>query len=414
MISLNDYLYDGSPFLINRELILFIFEKAIILVMSMDYTWFYVESNIVSIILFLMMFLKVVVSVGRQSKQVIFINIIIAHISYFLSDICWALILGGYLPPAFPLVALVNILNAVILSAITGFWFVYVELSQGEGYIKEFRMRILMLIPVVISAVVMIVLFVFFPDTVLVGDRILTLTYFIVFLSVPVFYIIISTIRSLIRAFKKENYAVKGLYLTDAVYPVILSVFGVVQTLWLTIPMFCFGCAVMMLYVYITSLNDQVSIDELTKLNNRTQLKKYIASEVPKQVSAINDRYVLMIDLNKFKQINDLHGHVEGDFALRRAADAMKRACAECSFKTFIARYGGDEFIIIAKTSDEELIKKLCGSIKDNLVRMNTEAGSSYELTASIGYAGYSGDIDGFQKALCAADEALYKEKAAR
>ena len=79
-----------------------------------------------------MMFFREVRTVGRQSKQVIFINIIIAHIMYFLSDICWALILGGYLPKIYFVVTLVNILNAVVLSMITGFWFVYVELSQGE------------------------------------------------------------------------------------------------------------------------------------------------------------------------------------------------------------------------------------------------------------------------------------------
>lgn len=382
--------------------------------MSMDYTWFYVEANIVSIIIFLMMFLREVRSVGHQSKQVIFINIILAHIMYFLSDIGWALILGGYLPKNYFFVALFNIINAVILSALTGFWFVYVELSQGEKYIKKFKIRLFILSPVVLSALIMVVLFVFFPKTVLNDDSTLTLTYYILFLSVPVIFIIISAVRSFKRAFKQENYAVRVPYLASAVYPVILSVFGIAQTLWLTIPMFCFGCTIMMLYVYITSLNDQVSIDELTKLNNRTQLKKYIAGDVPKQSSDRHDRYVLMIDLNKFKHINDQYGHVEGDFALKRAADALKISCSGSSIKTFIARYGGDEFIIIAKTENEQLVRDLCCSIKENLIRLNNESGAEYELTACIGYAGYSGDITGFQAALSKADEALYKEKAVR
>ena len=164
--------------------------------MNMDYTWFYVEANIVCIILFVMMFLREVGSVGRQSKQVIFINIIIAHIMYFLSDICWALILGGYLPQIYIAVTTVNVLNAVILSAITGFWFVYVELSQGEEYIKKFKIRLCVLSPAMLSAVVMVILFVIFPRTVLTEDNTLTLTYYIIFLNVPIFYIIISAVRS--------------------------------------------------------------------------------------------------------------------------------------------------------------------------------------------------------------------------
>lgn len=384
------------------------------LFMGMDYTWFYVEANIVSIIIFTMMLLRELGSVGKQTKQVVFINIIFAHIIYFLSDICWALILGKYLPPIPFLVASVNIINSFVLSAITGFWFVYVELSQGEKYTGSLRMRLLVLLPVLVSAVIMISLFVFFPGTVMTEEYNITLTYYLIFLSVPVFYIIISTVKSLIRALRKENFAVRSLYLTSATYPVALAAIGVVQTLWVKVPMFCFGCSIMMLYVYISSLNDQVSFDEFTKLNNRTQLKKYIAGDIPKQNSGKRDRYVLMIDLNKFKYINDHYGHVEGDYAIKRAADALVLACSGSPLKTFIARYGGDEFIIIVKSDDEDSVKKLCLSIKDTLIRLNKESGADYELTASIGYASYAGDISSFQAALSEADDALYKEKAAR
>ena len=107
--------------------------------MVLDYTGFYVEANIVSIILFMMMLFREVGSVGRQSKQVIFLNMIIAHILYFTSDIFWAMILGGYLPANYFSVSVANLMNALIIGAITSFWFVYVEISQGEEYIKKFK-----------------------------------------------------------------------------------------------------------------------------------------------------------------------------------------------------------------------------------------------------------------------------------
>ena len=56
----------------------------------------------------------------------------------------------------------------------------------------------------------------------------------------------------------------------------------------------------------------------------------------------------------------------------------------------------------------------LCASIKETLVRLNKEAKAKYELSASVGYASYSGDISAFQAALAAADESLYEEKAKR
>ena len=382
--------------------------------MENGYTFFYVEANVVCIIIFAMLLIKDLGGVGRQAKQMIFVNIIAAHIMYFVSDICWVLMLGNMIPHTRLSVSVVNIFNAILLSAITGFWFVYVELSQGEKYITVFRNRIFALIPAMCETLIMLVVFVLFPGVVINGELKLTTAYYILFLVVPIGYIIVSAVRSFIRALRKENYAVRTPYLVCALYPVIISVVGIYQVVWVNAPMFCFGCTIIMLYVYIISLNDQVSIDELTRLNNRTQLKKYIVGESSKQGSEKLKRYILMIDLNKFKQINDQYGHVEGDQALKRTADALKVACADNSVKTFIARYGGDEFIIIAKTDNEDLVKELCISIKDTLIRLNDEAGAEYELTASIGYSHYSGDIFAFQTALAKADEALYEDKRAR
>jgi diguanylate cyclase (GGDEF)-like protein len=380
--------------------------------MEIDYTTFYVEANIVCIIIFLMMFLREMGTVGRQTKQIIFVNITVSHMLYFVSDIFWVLILGGIIPHTVLTASLANISNAILLSAITGLWFVYVELSQGEKYILTFLHRLYALIPAMIETITMVILFTFLRPVVMDGNNGMTLMYYIIFLSVPALYVTVSAIRSFIRAMKKENYAVRTQYLACAIYPVILTVFGIMQTLWLNAPVFCFGSTLIMLYVYIVSLNDQVSIDELTRLNNRTQLKKYVAGESMKQGSDKNNRYVLMIDLNKFKLINDQYGHVEGDNALKRTADALKAACGSNPLKTFIARFGGDEFIIIAKTDDEEMIKTLCKSIKETLIKMNNESGAKYELTCCIGYCQYSGDVSSFQNAMAKADEELYKEKA--
>lgn len=382
--------------------------------MVLDYATFYSEANIVCIIIFMMMFIREMGSVGRQAKQLIFINITVCHMLYFVSDTIWGLVVSNIIPCTPLSSSSVNISNAVLLSALTGFWFVYVELSQGEKYITVMKNRMYVLSLAMLETVVILILFIFFPQTVIGKDAEMTDVYFIVFISVPAIYIIVSAVRASIRAFRKENYAVRLQYVICAVYPVIITFFGVLQTIWLNAPVFCFGATIMMLYVYIVGLNDQVSIDELTHLNNRTQLKKYIVGEASKPNVDKMVYYILMIDLNKFKQINDQYGHVEGDRALIRTADALKLACSDNTKKIFIARYGGDEFIVIVKTDDESLIRELCGRIKDTLLKLNDEAHAEYELSASIGYASYSGDVRKFQEALGLADEALYKEKALR
>lgn len=382
--------------------------------MVADYTFFYIESNIICIIVFMMVILKEMSSASRQTKQLVFINICFAHILYYISDIGWVQVMYDFIPQTRLTVSCFNFFNAVMLCLITGYWFIYVELSQGEKYIKETKLRIYVLIPAMINTVVMLILFLFFPNIVIDNNTNVTTAYYIFFLSVPIFYIVISCIRTFIRAFRRENYAVRGQYLVCGIYPLMISVFGIIQTLWFSAPIFCFATTLMILYVYIVSLTDQVSIDDLTHLNNRTQLKKYIVNETSKPGGDKVNRFILMIDLNKFKEINDQYGHVEGDYALRRAADALRSACNANELKTFIARYGGDEFIIVTKTDVESQVQSLCSGIKSEMIRLNEEAGAKYELTASIGYSSYCGDIVAFQNALAKADEALYEEKKSR
>ncbi len=381
--------------------------------MELDYTFFYVEANVVCIILFAIMLFREIGTDGRQTKQIFFINNVICYMLYFTSDIFWVMMLHDVLPRTQISSSIVNFANAVFLTFIALYWFIYIEISQNVEYIKNVRKRLIVSIPVALHIITMAVLFLFFPSAVLKEDFTLTDMYYFLFIAIPTLYIIASSIRSFSRAFKKENYAVRRQYLVCAAYPLVLVFFGVVQTLFFKAVLFCFGVTINMIYIYIISLNDQVSMDELTHLNNRTQLKKYLATEHGRPGSDRDVHYVLMIDLNKFKQINDQFGHVEGDMALRRTADALKMACSFLSVRSFIARYGGDEFIMIIKTDDEEAIKALCANIKNTLVRLNKEANPGYDLTASIGYASYSGDLKSFQGALAKADEALYEDKKA-
>ena len=185
---------------------------------------------------------------------------------------------------------------------------------------------------------------------------------------------------------------------------------GVVQTLFLNAPLFCFGITIMMIYVYISSLEDIVSQDPLTTLNNRAQLKRYLSNDL-RPADGDEKIYVFMIDLNKFKSINDTYGHIEGDKAIVKAAEGLKLACAIERHRHFIARYGGDEFIIVAKLNDDGEAEYLKERLKDCIYTHNKESGAKYDLRAAIGYAVYSGKISDFAEATKKADDALYEDK---
>lgn len=117
-----------------------------------------------------------------------------------------------------------------------------------------------------------------------------------------------------------------------------------------------------------------------------------------------------MIDANKFKGINDTYGHIQGDAALERIADALRLSCKDLKHRASIARYGGDEFAVLVIADEKSEIEVLCEKIKDNVVALNKKANAPYDLTVSIGLA--RADRGKELKALIEeADEELYEDK---
>ena len=378
--------------------------------MNPGYTFFYVEANVACIIIFAILLIKNLNSVDRQEKQRIYDRVLVSSMMYFVCDSFWAMILGGSIPSTRLGVDIVNYGNAVILAFMTYYWFLYVEVSRGAKYMAKKINRVYTMFPALLSSFSMLILFAFFNRLVVNEKNETTPLYAIIFLSAPIVYILTSTIASFVRAARKENYAVRTQYIIGGIYPIVVSISGIVQTLFLNAPLFCYGCTIMMVYVYVKSLDNMVSIDPLTNLNNRAQLKRYISNDIRMPESG-ESLYILMIDLNKFKQINDTYGHLEGDKAIVKAAEALKMACRNERHRQFIARYGGDEFIVVAKLngiSDAEALKH---RIKDMIYEHNEKSGAEYELRSAVGYAEYSGRIEDFQSAIKKADAELYEDK---
>lgn len=104
------------------------------------------------------------------------------------------------------------------------------------------------------------------------------------------------------------------------------------------------GITLAIFQVYINSMEQMISQDALTQLKNRNELIKYLSDKMKN-----NDRrknlYLLMMDADYFKKINDQYGHMEGDNALVCIAEVLREVGVEKEY--FVARYGGDEFIVI-------------------------------------------------------------------
>jgi diguanylate cyclase (GGDEF)-like protein len=161
------------------------------------------------------------------------------------------------------------------------------------------------------------------------------------------------------------------------------------------------------LHLYLLELSHLVSIDPLTRTNNRNRLYNYIESKREQNVPF----YLLMIDVNHFKSINNEYGHVEGDEALIRVSDALRQACQTLTGKPMIARYGGDEFVIAAELRDDSEVEELIGSIHKNLQYFNEWAGVKYALSVSVGTTKVDADTKDVKEQIRKADQSLYEQK---
>ena len=141
----------------------------------------------------------------------------------------------------------------------------------------------------------------------------------------------------------------------------------------------CFCSALLFSYFFIIRAESQ--IDALTGVNNRRSFESYLVNIAAP--SKRKDYAFIMIDMNQFKQINDVHGHVEGDRALRDAANLI-RGCLRKN--DFVARYGGDEFFVISQTTTAEL---LVARLYKCFERFNETKTRPYALNVSIGYDAY-------------------------
>ena len=163
----------------------------------------------------------------------------------------------------------------------------------------------------------------------------------------------------------------------------------------------------------VSRLEELSMTDHLTGLHNRRFLNMRMEEELNRSSRQDLDLAVMMIDIDYFKQYNDICGHLAGDKALEKLADILKGSSRAMDV---VARFGGEEFCIILPGASREETKVVAARIQDTIDRETFVAEELLplgRLTASIGIAFFPRDGKTPQALVNAADGALYKAKAA-
>jgi diguanylate cyclase (GGDEF)-like protein len=147
--------------------------------------------------------------------------------------------------------------------------------------------------------------------------------------------------------------------------------------------------------------------DHLTGLPNRGFISRMIDGSI---TSGCKSGFALFfVDLDRFKGINDQHGHLAGDHVLRQVADRLRNVVCK---PAMVARVGGDEFIILQAGSEPASARILAEAILSAFKQPFEIAGSPHQtLGVSVGVALYPRDGRDGESILRAADAALYRVK---
>ncbi|HSW70741.1 MAG TPA: sensor domain-containing diguanylate cyclase, partial [Gammaproteobacteria bacterium] len=149
--------------------------------------------------------------------------------------------------------------------------------------------------------------------------------------------------------------------------------------------------------------------DPLTNLYNRRYLEDFLSRQLFLAAREETPLAVLMMDLDHFKRINDVHGHEAGDLVLKEFSRLLLTFVRRSDLAT---RYGGEEFVVIFYNSDKAGGMKRAEEIRDAVSHSNLKYGNQdIHLTVSIGVSSFPENAKDEKELLDRADKALYAAK---
>lgn len=149
--------------------------------------------------------------------------------------------------------------------------------------------------------------------------------------------------------------------------------------------------------------------DSVTGLPNRLQLESYLRERIAQAQVEAREFFVLFIDFDNFKLINDVLGHEAGDTVLKQTSQRMQQVLGK---EHFLARQSGDEFVVVtASNLDASSLQTLAKSLREAVYSPLKIADSNAQLSASIGISHFPTGATSAEGLLRQADAAMYRIK---
>ncbi len=366
--------------------------------------------NIFPMVLVIVVLISNRFKVGKARSARLFDHIIVFDFLLMLIDIVGIGVAGKMIGEGNEKLWIINVIRMLLTIFLTTTWFIYVCLKISiDGADKR-------ILPVISAATVIGVVASFV--VLLIPHGYLTQyglenagkALRICYLSVSgfgIFMFAMSAVAALYGMVRETNVEMRRMCRYLLVFS-LLPIVGVVmqnvnQTFRTSSP--CLSLA--LLYVYITMQNKKVMTDSLTGVNNRRELDAYL--ERRGRQDGQPEWGMLMIDVDDFKKINDTIGHKLGDDALWHVADILRSEFAKEGY--FVARYGGDEFVVCGDWGSKDELWHVRNEIENKVKQFNIEKDRPYNLSLSIGVALWHESGCRVASILETADKDMYEQK---
>lgn len=341
-----------------------------------------------------------------------FLEMSLATAILLISDIIWPLVDGVKLPGFRLLNIIINLVYMVLMGFIGFLWIVYVDFkvrrrldSSHYKRVTMFSIPMLVLLVLTLTSPKTHILFYIDENNCYHRGKLMWIR-----ICVMNLYVLWAAVLTLV-GIKQQKTKQKKNEMRALLQFIFFPLFGIfMQLFYMNLPFAAVGISLSVLLVFINVQNKQISIDALTGINNRRQLTLYVDSELS-ALSKKGELYYLIMDVDKFKSINDTYGHLEGDNALVKIASMLNSLCEKQN--DFVARYGGDEFVIVCRRHSEAEVESLKQEILSAVSKLNDEGTLPYTLSLSVGSAKFDTSKSN-DEIFAEADKKLYSIKSER
>ena len=363
-----------------------------------------IDINLVAIALLGITFLIAYKRLDKRDKlNEIFLNVSIIIILEIIFETLTCVINGQPDQRLIPFSFFLHMCLFITAPILTYFWYTFVHYwVMSDDNISK-KNNILLLIPLIVNFIIAILSpfydFIFYIDY---SNEYHRGSLFILSSLITYFYIILSFVLLL----KQKKKIFKEEFLPLFVFGILPMIGGLLQTMFYGILLMWSCTAFSLVIVYNFLQQRMIHLDNVSGAWTRSSFDYYISKRV--QLKEDEPFGLIFADIDGLKNINDKFGHLEGDFAIKTAIKLIKSVLRE---NDVIARFGGDEFVIVLNCDTKLTLEKTIERIKVSFVKYNENSDKGYALECSFGADIFDVNSRSLEQFLYHVDNLMYCSK---